>query len=191
MKFNTSFINQAAKHAEYLLAPLGNRWLHVQRVAERARQISRAFDADDATYLVAAAYLHDIGYAPALTNTGFHPLDGAYYVRSQGHRRLASLIAHHSEAHFEAHLRGLGNALNEFSREYSAVADALTYCDQSTGPTGKTVSLQERVAEVFTRYGEGDVVSQALHQAAPYLSLAVERTLSRLRLHGLEIDISG
>ena len=34
--------------------------------------------------LVAAAWLHDIGYAPELVETGFHPLDGARYLRREG-----------------------------------------------------------------------------------------------------------
>jgi hypothetical protein len=188
MTFNMVFIDQVAREAERLLAPLGNRWLHVQGVAERARQISIAFDADDATYLVAAAYLHDIGYAPALKNTAFHPIDGAYYVRSLGHQRLASLVAHHSEARFEARLRGLGDILNEFPRERSAVADALTYCDQTTSPTGKVVSPRERATEVFARYGEADTVSQACYQALPYISLAIARTQRRLRMRDIIMD---
>ena len=190
MVFDLSFVNQVAHCAEQILAPLGNRWLHVRGVAERACQISRAFDTSDSTDLVVAAYLHDIGYAPALKNTGFHPLDGASYVRSLGYERLASLVAHHSEARFEARLRGLEDALNAFPRECSAVADALTYCDQTIGPTGNTVSLQERVVEVFTRYGEADIVSQALRQSQPYLSLAVERTLTRLHAYDLEATIN-
>ena len=31
--------------------------------------------------MTAAAWLHDIGYAPAVDDTGFHPLDGARYLR--------------------------------------------------------------------------------------------------------------
>src|SRR5262249_3875560 len=154
-----------AECAERFLMPLGNRWLHVQGVVERARQISRAFDTDDRILLIAAAYLHDVGYAPPLQITGFHPLDGACYVRSLGYPRIASLVAHHSEACIEARLRGYEAALNTFPRERSAVADALTYCDQTTGPTGIHVSFHERVAEVLVRYGETDVVSQALRQS--------------------------
>ena len=122
-----NLINQAARCAENFLSPLGKRWLHVQGVAQRAHSISQALNPDDATYLVAAAYLHDIGYAPALKRTGFHPLDGAYYLCSWGDDRLASLVAYHSEASFEGRLRGLEPALNAFSREDSVVADALTY----------------------------------------------------------------
>ena len=187
MPLDEDFIEQAALHAKQLLEALGNRWLHVQAVAEKARYISVAFPADDRPYLIVAAYLHDIGYAPALKQTGFHPLDGAYYIRSWGDDRLVSLVAHHSEARFEARLRGLEHLLDEFPRERSAVADALAYCDQTTGPTGISVSLKDRAAEVFRRYGETALVSQALRQAFPYLSLAVARTQRRLRM----VDING
>jgi HD domain len=175
-------IDQAAKYAEYWVSSLGNRWLHVQGVVEKARQISKMFDTDNGNLLIAAAYLHDIGYAPRLKNTGFHPLDGAYYLRSLGYHRLASLVAHHSEAQFEARLRGLEQELSMFSRERSAVADALTYCDQTVDSTGTPVSLKERALEVFNRYGKEDIVSQSFRQALPYLNLTVARTQRRLRL---------
>jgi HD domain len=182
MKLSAHIIGQLAQTVEQFLAPLsGSRWLHVQKVAEKARQISHIFDENDASYLVAAAYLHDIGYAPTLYKTGFHPIDGAYYIQSLGHPRLASLVAHHSEARFEARLRKLEPLLSAFPYEYSPIADALTYCDLTTSPTGNTVTLPTRVAEIFGRYGETHIVSQALHQSLPYLSLAVDRTQSLLQ----------
>jgi hypothetical protein len=95
--------------------------------------------------------LCEIGYAPYLRMTGFHPLDGALYVRSCGYERLASLIAHHFAARFEAHLRGCDQLLLGFPREHSAVVDALTYCDATTSPTGEHVSLKERAAEIRVR----------------------------------------
>lgn len=186
MTYDDSIIKRAANQAHDLLAPLGNRWLHVQGVVACAYAIAPMFDPADATCLIASAYLHDIGYAPALYRTGFHPLDGAYYVRDSGYIRLASLVAHHSKADFEARLRGLEETLNLFPRENSAVADALTYCDQTTSPTGNVVSPQERRTEVIARYGETHVVTQALRQAEPFLDRAIERTQNRMRLYGLE-----
>src|SRR5712691_11153350 len=143
MKCDARLVNWAADTATSLLAPLGDRWLHVQGVVERAHWVGKAFDEDDRSCLIAAAYMHDIGYAPALKKTGFHPLDGACYLRSLGYDRLASLVAHHSGACFEASLRGCEAALDEFPRERSALADALTYCDLTTGPTGEHISLKE------------------------------------------------
>jgi hypothetical protein len=185
MKCDGNLVHWAADTSTSLLAPLGNRWLHVQGVAERARWVGKTFHDDDRSCLIAAAYMHDIGYAPALKKTGFHPLDGACYLRSLGYDRLASLVAHHSEARFEASLRGYEAALNEFPCERSAVADALTYCDLTTGPTGEPITLKERAAEISSRYGDTDMVTQSLRQSMPFVSLAVARTSRRLYRCGL------
>jgi HD domain len=174
----------AAAEAERLLSPLGDRWDHVRAVGECAGEVGAILDQEDRPYLVAAAYLHDIGYAPGLQRTGLHQLDGAYYVRSRGAERLARLIAHHSEARFEIRLRGFATELAAYEREQSWVSDALTYCDLTTGPTGLPMTFEDRVAEVEQRYGEGEIVD-ALRQATPYLVGAVERTKDRLRQHGL------
>ena len=85
MTCDDSLVDWAAECATTLLSPLGNRWLHVQGVVERVRQVGEAFNEDDRCCLIAAAYLHDIGYTPALQQTGFHPIDGARYLRSLGH----------------------------------------------------------------------------------------------------------
>ena len=58
-----------------LEGPLPRRWAHVQGVAAQARSLAPMLG-DDADLLEAAAWLHDIGYAPDLAKTGFHPLDG-------------------------------------------------------------------------------------------------------------------
>lgn len=171
--------------AAQLLTPLGNRWLHVRGVGERARAVAALFNGENRDDLIAAAYLHDIGYAPSLAVTGFHPLDGASYLRSLGYERLASLVAYHSEAGFEAALRGYATELSAFPRERSAVGDALTYCDQLTNSIGEPVSLRERHADIRARYDADSVVAQACHQALPYLALAVGRTKRRLALCGI------
>jgi HD domain len=170
----------AAGEAEHLLSTLGDRWNHVRAVGERARSVAAILDREDRHYLVAAAYLHDIGYAPGLQWTGLHQLDGARYLRSLGAERLARLVAHHSEARFEIQLRGFGEELAAYKREESWVSDALTYCDLTTGPTGLPMTFEDRVAEVEQRYGDGEIVD-ALQQATPYLVAAIKRTKDRLR----------
>jgi hypothetical protein len=150
MSVNVSFIEWASEQATSLLSPLGSRRLHVQRVVKRAYWIGQTFDGADRISLLAAAYLHDIGYAPSLRMTGFHPLDGALYLRSFGYERLASIVAHHFAARFEAHLRECDRLLQAFPRERSVVADALTYCDATTGPAGELVSLKERARELVS-----------------------------------------
>jgi hypothetical protein len=185
MGMEDSLVVWAAERANVLLSSLGNRWLHVQGVVKRASWVGQTFDEGDRSVLLASAYLHDIGYAPSLRVTGFHPLDGALYIRSCGYERLASLIAHHFAARFEAHLLGCDELLQEFPRERSAVDDALTYCDLTTSPIGEQISLKERASEIRSRYGEYDLVVQALHLAMPYLALTVGRIQQRLKRNGL------
>ena len=172
----------AASKAERLLSPLGDRWKHVRAVGELARSLAAILDPEDGQCLVAAAYLHDIGYAPDLQRSGLHQLDGARYIRCLGAERLARLIAYHSEARFEIRLRGFGEELAAYNREESWVSDALTYCDLTTGPTGQRMTFEDRIVEVEQRYGEGEIVD-ALREATPYLKGAIERTKNRLRQH--------
>ncbi len=103
-------------------------------------------------------------------------------MQSCGQGRLASLVAHHSEAQFEAHLRGLLSKLDALPRQCSPLSHVLTYCDITTSPIGQAITLKERIADIFNRYDETDVVSQAIHQAVPSLSLAVERTQTKLNM---------
>jgi len=78
-----------------LQQPLPRRWAHVQGVAARARSLAPVLGAD-AELLEAAAWLHDIGYAPDLATTGLHQLDGARYLRDAQHAdsMLCRLVAH-------------------------------------------------------------------------------------------------
>src|SRR5258708_39726814 len=114
---------------------LPRRWSHVQGAAAVAVRLS-TLPGVCGGLLVAAAWLHDIGYAPDLVDTGFHPLDGGRFLRQQGaDERLACLVAHHSCAAYEARVRGLGDALlAEFRLEDSATYDELVFSDIATGP---------------------------------------------------------
>lgn len=58
---------------DLLAETLPHRWMHVQRVADKASEVSSVLAAPDRQILVAAAWLHDIGYAPALNPPGFMP----------------------------------------------------------------------------------------------------------------------
>ncbi len=174
----------AEEQAAVLLSGIGDRWKHVRGVAECARRVSPILKAEERPHLLAVAYLHDIGYAPALRHTGLHQLDGARWLRSLGYERLARIVAHHSEARFELTLRGGRDELAAYEREESPTTDALTYCDLTTGPTGLAMAFEDRIAEVERRYGEGDVVT-GLRQAAPHLAAAIARTEQRLRAAGM------
>ena len=95
-----------------LQEPLPRRWAHVQGVAARARSLAPVLG-PDADLLEAAAWVHDVGYAPNLAITGLHQLDGARYLRDAQHAdaMLCRLVAHHSCAIIEAGERGLADVL--------------------------------------------------------------------------------
>lgn len=168
-----------------LAEALPRRWMHVQGVARRARLAAPLFG-EDAELLIAAALLHDIGYAPDLADTGFHALDGARYLRTiDAPRRLVDLVAHHSCAVLEAEERGVAAELAEFEDEKTPLRDALWWADMTTTPDGGRTTLTERVREIEQRYGPDDVVSCFIRWAWPELLEAVERTEARLGAAGI------
>jgi putative nucleotidyltransferase with HDIG domain len=165
---------------QHLAEALPRRWQHVQAVAQAASDVSRIVQ-DDASVLVAAAWLHDIGYAPDIAASGFHPLDGARYLRRQGvNERVCRLVAHHTAALIEAKLRGLRyELLSEFELEESITADALWFADLTTGPDGERLSVEERITEIRARYGPSAIVTQFINLAEESLLCAVRRTQLR------------
>lgn len=166
---------------EKLAEALPRRWAHVQGVATRAREVAGAVG-QDASLLEAAAILHDVGYAPDLATTGFHPLDGARYLEQLGAPdRLVHLVAHHSYAALEADLRGLAGELASYEDECTVTRDALWCCDLTTTPDGDATDARDRIAEIKQRYGPGDLVTTFITDASPELLAAVDRTLERAR----------
>lgn len=176
-------LTDAANLAEDLVAPLGRRWRHVKAVAEAATALVDAVPIDDRAILVAAAWLHDIGYAPSLVDTGFHSLDGGRYLLNHGWPvRIANLVAHHSGARFEAKQRGLLHELEHYQLEDSPVMDALVTADLTTGPSGERFDYRERIAEILTRYPANDPVHKAWLEAADPMEHCVQRTKWRLAI---------
>lgn len=147
--------------------------LEVGRKAQaRAQSVAPRLRAD----LMAAATLHDIGYGHP--TTGFHPLDGAHFLRDLGFSPVVChLVAYHSASTYEAEVRGI--ALSEYQPfaldedPGLAVASAvLWWADMTTGPTGETVTVEERLAEIESRYGEGDPVTAFIGRARDVLLAA-------------------
>lgn len=181
---SVALVAQAEQLARRLLVSLPRRWRHVRAVARRADEL-RPSVADlgekAEQVLVAAAWLHDIGYAPDVDVTGFHPLDGARYLDRFGYsRQLVCLVAHHSGARFEAEERGLSAELAAFELEDSPVMDALVTADMTTGPDGTRLTYRERIAEILSRYPADSPVHAAWLRADREISLCVERTKERI-----------
>ncbi|GAA2974620.1 HD-like signal output (HDOD) protein [Microbacterium terrae] len=178
---HSDLATQAQALAERHLADVPRRWAHVQGVAATAADIAPTLDLEHADEIVAAAWLHDVGYAPALGTSGFHPVDGARFARDAGMPDLVvRLIAFHTGAEFEARQRGLLADLEEFAPPPADVLDIVTFADMTTSPTGEPIAAADRVAEILTRYEPNTPVHDAVSASAPDLLAAVDRVNKRL-----------
>lgn len=176
-------VGAAEDLAGFLLADLPQRWAHTVGVARRAVELCAGMAPADRDCVVTAAWLHDIGYAGPVLSSGFHPLDGARFLRRAGWAaRINALVAHHSGACYVAEARGLRHELAEFPRELSPVADTLTYADQTVGPDGTRVDIRDRMAEMLARHGAGSDNARVHHLRAPDLLAAAERVEHRLSI---------
>jgi putative nucleotidyltransferase with HDIG domain len=165
-----------------LQAPLPRRWAHTQGVAAQAHSLAPILGADTSV-VTAAAWLHDIGYGPDVHDTGFHPLDGARYLRDTmgADDTVCRLVAHHSLAVIEAGERGMADELTrEFAPARGDLADALIYCDMVTGPDGQYMPVEQRLADIHSRYAPDNPVSRAIARSAPLLTAAVRRVAQLL-----------
>ncbi|WP_432560884.1 HD domain-containing protein [Kineococcus sp. SYSU DK003] len=183
---------QSAHHlAQELLGPDGARWIHSSAVAARAGEAAGTFPVPQRPLLLAAGWLHDIGYSPtvqdAVADSGparFHPLDGARFLRARGWpAELAALVAHHSGAVHVAAVLGLAGPVRAHvvPAGLHPVADALTWADQTTGPAGQPWTLAQRLTDVLDRHGPDSPNARAHAARLPDLVGAVERTEQRRR----------
>jgi hypothetical protein len=166
-----------------LAETLPRRWAHSQGVAGRAEILAPALG-EGFDLLAAAAVLHDVGYAPRLAVTGFHPLDGARYLRDDhgADEQLTRLVANHSFALLEAEERGLRKTLEtEFPLlDDGLLVDALVFCDMTTTPDGGVTTAAGRVAEIIGRYGTDSLVGRFIRHAEPGIRAAVARVEAKL-----------
>ena len=179
MNMLASWAQQLAR--ALLQEALPRRWAHSQGVGARAGGLAPVLGAD-ADLLEAAAWLHDIGYAPGLALTGLHQLDGARYLRDAQHADalLCRLVAHHSCAIIEAGECGLADVLSlEFEPAPYALSSVVTCCDMTTSPDGELVPVGQRLAEIQHRYGPGHLVSRSIQRAAPMILGAVRQVHNR------------
>ncbi|WP_328304445.1 HD domain-containing protein [Actinomycetospora sp. NBC_00405] len=177
---------RAEDQARRLLAvALPRRWAHVLAVASKARVIGQELG-EDGELLEATAWLHDVGYSPDLASTGFHPLDGARYLREVvAPKRVVDLVAFHSAAWAEAQEFGVAGELAEFEDERTLTRDLLWYCDMTTGPDGTDLDFEDRMAEVRERYGPHHYVTRALDAGMDERRAAVRRSREWLMSVGL------
>jgi putative nucleotidyltransferase with HDIG domain len=180
-----SRIDVARAVAHELLRDLTDRWAHTVGVASRAVELAGTVDPAERELLVVAAWLHDIGYSPAVRDTGFHPLDGAAYLHRHGWPdRICGLVAHHSGALIIARGRGLEGTLTQYRHEQSPVSDALTHADQTIGPQGQPMTVDQRMVEKLARHDPNSVQARLHHAREPHLRAVAARVEQRLSTSG-------
>jgi HD domain-containing protein len=148
-----------------------NRYAHVRGVAQQAARLARPtrLSRDLRARLLAAAWLHDIGYG---LGPGFHPVIGARALRRAGHEPLARLVAHHSGAPLEAALRDLPPLAAEFPApvgEDRALLDLLDIADLTTGTDGARVTPATRLRDLVERRARADPAVRTLVATAARL----------------------
>lgn len=171
----TVLTNRAARLAQkHLEAALPRRFRHTVAVAERAQRLApRLLAPERAQIVMAAAWLHDIGYAPHLAETGFHPIDGANQVARDAVLAscpsLVGLVAHHTGAVFEARERALEVQLEQYPVPDAVELAILSCADLCAGPDGAAVDPADRINEVLARYRSDHPVHRAITQSGPML----------------------
>lgn len=177
------------EHAQALAHDLlgdSERYRHSQGVAQRARELSITVPAGQVDLLISAAWLHDIGYAARLRRTGFHPLDGARELVNRGaDSALARLVAHHSAARLMAQAHGLDKEMAQFVPLRGPTADALTAADQTIGPDGAAMTVEERMRDMLNRHGPDSPRARVHHIRRPHLLATAARVASRLARLGV------
>ena len=128
---------------------------------------------------------------PQVQDTGFHPLDGARYLRSIGwSQTICNLVAHHSGARYVAKVLDLEKQVAQYRFTQDAVSDALTVADQTTGLLGEPVSLEQRMSDMLRRHGAGSANALAHPHREPYLRAAAARVTERLEHCGVYTELS-
>jgi HD superfamily phosphodiesterase len=79
-----SMVERARAQAEDRLAELPRRLGHLRGVADAAHRLVAQLGPAESESVMAATWLHDIGYSSSVTVAGFHPVDGAESARTQG-----------------------------------------------------------------------------------------------------------
>ncbi|NDL60185.1 HD domain-containing protein [Phytoactinopolyspora mesophila] len=148
--------------AREFMSAMGRRWAHVQGVGTTAQELASTTPRVP-ELVVAAAWLHDIGYSPRVRSSGFHPIDGAEFLAVRdAPSELVSLVAYHSGAEFEAEERGLSDALASYDRPNQMNLDLLTFFDMAVSPAGERILVQDRIDGILQRYEPDHPVHRAV-----------------------------
>jgi hypothetical protein len=178
-------VKAAADLAQRLLGGDRERLAHSSAVAARAEVLAVTVPPDQRAALLSAAWLHDIGYSLAIQQSGFHPVDGARHLQRLGWAKIiCDLVGHHSGSRFVATVRKLEPDLTEFAFEEGELSDALTVADQTIGPGGQPMTINERLSDMLRRHGPDSPNALAHVNRERYLLGAAKRVAHRMEQQG-------
>lgn len=171
-------------YGDLLAALPARRRAHTREVGRKAESVAQVVAPWLRGDLVVAATLHDIGYAHR--DTGFHALDGARFLASQGFSTIVcALVARHSASEIEAQVRGIDlGVFGEFAvnADLAAAHSVIAWADMTTSPTGGTVTVEERLDEIQSRYGPEALVTEFIDRARPRLLAAGQSSTGSMRV---------
>ena len=155
------------RYGDFLATLTPERREHSVAVGRKVAKVAELVPTYQRSALIAAAYLHDVGYVHLLS--GFHPIDGARFLSKQGFSKaVCHLVAHHSASTEEAKERGIDlSVFDEFGvdEDLGQAHSVLWWADMTTGPTGQDVSVFDRLDEICSRYGPDDPVTRFVSRA--------------------------
>jgi HAD superfamily hydrolase (TIGR01484 family) len=106
--------------------------------------------------LETAALAHDLGYAPQLQRTGYHPLDGALFLEECGEDPLVvEAVLRHSRAGLRSDLPPAVQQVygqRPPRPEATWLVDAVTWCDWRAAGIGGRVGLGARLQDILQRH---------------------------------------
>lgn len=147
-----SIIVAARSLAASLLRDQPQRFRHVEGAARAAAHVTARVPDLPRGPVIAAAWLHDIGYATELRVTGFHPVDGALFLAEGGwDDAVVRLVAHHSHARVLAPYFDAEATLSRFPLVSGLPSDVVAFADLVSGVNGSGVTVADRIAELRSR----------------------------------------
>jgi hypothetical protein len=166
-----------------LLDAIDGRLAHTATVAAQMERVARLVEPEWRSPARDAAWLHDVGYHPDLALAGFHPLDGARWLRNHDWPdETCRLVAWHTQSLEEARLCGLANELTaEFDRPPRLAEAALAWADLTSSPNGERWDAERRLSEILSRYPAGSIVHEATLASLPRLQAAINEIEDLLR----------
>jgi hypothetical protein len=166
-------VREAQTLAQALLTHDPGRLQHVRGAGLVAGKAAGALSIDEPEMLIAAAWLHDIGYARHIARTGFHPVDGALFLAREGWpEQVVFLVAHHSHAAVLAPYYGVQHHMALLEHVHGHADDILTFSDLRAGPDGLGADPRDRVDDMRRRHAERTFVPDNIHEARYRLLLS-------------------